>query len=782
MRFTGSGYVAVPLGLQVSLDPESRRLDVALTPDRERYAPGDTVELAVRTTRADGEGVPASVVLRAVDEKLYAMELAFDSAPLEAIYEPVWSGTIRTYATHLLPSGQLDGFGTGGEGDTAGGGRTDFRDVVLFEQLETDANGDASVRFDVSDDLTSWRVGATAVSDRLEAGESTTLVPVGLPFFVELVTAPEFVVGDSARLRLRAYGPGLTADQPVTFTVSAPTLGLEPTQIAGTAFKTAGIALPPLVEGRHAITVDGVTGTGEATEAAGAAGADNGVVAESGPLHDRVTREIDVRRSRLEQGRTDYAPLTEDLTLPGGDGLTRIVVSDAGRGRFYPDLVALTWSGGPRADQTLAAAQAGRLLEATFGEESAEVPPRAFTSEQFQARGGLIALLPYSSTSEALSVLVAIATPDAVDRMALLQGLRSVARRRNVTPERKLQANVGRAVLGDDVQALLQDALGDEALTLHERLLLGIGLEAAGDATAALELERDLVASYGQQLGPWVRLWDTQDERPAQRSAELTALLSILAAAVGDDALAAAADAFVADNPPPETLANLQRIAYISRVMERTPAQAASFGWQLDDETQQVDLGPGESYRLALTAPQRERLRLSPVSGSLGVASSWREPLDPATIGEEMSMSVVRSVSPDGVIRSSDLVDVTLRLNLGPSAVDDCYLVTEVAPSGIAPLREGASWRQQDRAGTDAPKGLLPWSVSGQQVSWCVWVNPRKSVQTLRYRGRVVNPGSFRWEPAVVQSTRAPELIRLSDAATLDIGAAAATDADPSDP
>ena len=63
-----------------------------------------------------------------------------------------------------------------------------------------------------------------------------------------------------------------------------------------------------------------------------------------------------------------------------------------------------------------------------------------------------------------------------------------------------------------------------------------------------------------------------------------------------------------------------------------------------------------------------------------------------------------------------------------------------------------------------------------------MWVNPRKSVQTLRYRGRVVNPGSFRWEPAVVQSTRAPELIRLSDAATLDIGAAAATDADPSDP
>ncbi len=347
VRFTGSGYVPVPGGFTVRLDPETRRLDVELSADRERYAPGDTVELAVRTTRGDGEAAPASVVLRAVDEKLYAMDLAADSAPLESLYEPVWSGTIRTYATHLLPTGLASGIGDGG--DTTGGGREDFRDSVLFEQVETDADGEALVRFDVSDDLTSWRVSATAVSDRVEAGESTTLVPVGLPFFVELVTAREFVVGDDARLRLRAYGPGLVADEPVTFTVSAPTLGLEPTVVRGTAFKTAGIDLPPLIEGRHAITLDGV------------AGAD-------GELHDRLTREIEVRRSRLEQGRTDYEQLTEGQAVPGGDGLTTVVITDAGRGRFYPDLVELTWSVGPRADEALAAGQARDLLERTFGE------------------------------------------------------------------------------------------------------------------------------------------------------------------------------------------------------------------------------------------------------------------------------------------------------------------------------------------------------------------------------------------------------------------------------
>ncbi len=370
-------------------------------------------------------------------------------------------------------------------------------------------------------------------------------------------------------------------------------------------------------------------------------------------------------------------------------------------------------------------------------------------------------------------MLVAIATPDAVDRAALLEGFRDLARRRAISRERALQANVARAALGDDVLGRLNDYLDDEQLTTYERLLLGIGLAEAGDEAAALELEQALLGRYGQQLGEWVRLWDADDDRPAQRSPELTALLSILAAAVGDDEVAAAADAYVAENPPPETLANLQRIAYIARVIERTPAPPASFSWQVDGKPQSVELGPGESHRLTLTAPQREALRLAPESGSLGVASSWREPLDPSSIAEDESIVVERSVSPAGVIRSSDLVEVTLKVNLGPATVDDCYLVTEVAPSGLAPLREGTSWRQRGGRKAAAGTGLQPWSVAGQQVSWCIWANPRKPLQTLRYEARVVNPGSFRWEPAVVQSTRAPELIRLSEAGVVDIGTAA---------
>jgi uncharacterized protein YfaS (alpha-2-macroglobulin family) len=46
--------------------------------------------------------------------------------------------------------------------------------------------------------------------------------------------------------------------------------------------------------------------------------------------------------------------------------------------------------------------------------------------------------------------------------------------------------------------------------------------------------------------------------------------------------------------------------------------------------------------------------------------------------------------------------------------------------------------------------------VVGQRVDFCVYRDPRRPVQTLRYLARVVTPGAYRWEPAVLQSSLVP--------------------------
>jgi hypothetical protein len=46
-----------------------------------------------------------------------------------------------------------------------------------------------------------------------------------------------------------------------------------------------------------------------------------------------------------------------------------------------------------------------------------------------------------------------------------------------------------------------------------------------------------------------------------------------------------------------------------------------------------------------------------------------------------------------------------------------------------------------------------PWRVEGQRVDFCVSLDPRTPIQHLRYVARVVTPGTYRWEPSVIQSS-----------------------------
>jgi hypothetical protein len=48
---------------------------------------------------------------------------------------------------------------------------------------------------------------------------------------------------------------------------------------------------------------------------------------------------------------------------------------------------------------------------------------------------------------------------------------------------------------------------------------------------------------------------------------------------------------------------------------------------------------------------------------------------------------------------------------------------------------------------------VYPWRVEGQRVDFCVARDPKKPTQTLRYLARVVTPGTYRWEPALLQSS-----------------------------
>jgi hypothetical protein len=731
VRFTGQGYISAG-SYGAAIRPETRALTVELEADAARYRPGGTATVSVRTLGPDGRPVPATVTLRTVDEKLFAIGAAAPVDPLADLYVPVDSGLLSSYTSHQLP---IPGSSDCGGGDTGGGGdgRSDFRDALAFRQIVTDAQGRGSLSFRLSDDLTSWRVSAAAVSRELGAGESTLLLPVGLPFFVEPTIAAEYLVRDHPAVRLRAFGTELQEGAAVSFTLESKSLGLAAVTIQGSAFKAVDVALPPLALGEHSITIGARTGSG------------------SDARSDRVTRRFVVVQSRLRRTDGGFAALSADYRSPVGTaGLTTYVFSDAGRARFVPMLESLAVSAGARVDQALAADLARELLIEEFQRDPSQLPPSSFDGSRYLTDVGQVALLPYAGGDLGLTARVALVAPDRFDGARLRQALSSVRGDPEATRERRLLALAGLASLGDPVLPAIREAAADPELTVRERLYVALAAAAAGDDATARTIERELLGSAGERLGPWLRLRVGDD---LDDTIEATSLLALVAAGVGDP-LAISLQAYVDANPPSETLASLEQVAFARAMLARLPAAQARFAYTVEGRRAVVDLEPAGSLTLTLTPTQAATLRLEPIDGEIGVATSWQVPATTAEMTRDLAVTIERAIAPAGEIGDDQTVAVTLSVRLGAQSLRGCYSVTDLVPSGLVPVARLETWPTEEEEAADI---VRPYLIQGQRVEFCAYRDSRRPTVRLRYIAHVVSTGAFVWEPSIIQASEAAQ-------------------------
>ncbi len=509
VRFNGTTYESMGR-YDASFDRADRSLQVRMTADASRYEPGGHARVAIRTLRADGRPVSASVVVRVVDEKLFAIGAANDVDVLGELYTPVSLGIIGVAWSHGVPKPQFEG------GDTTGGGgdeRDDFRDWLLFKQVTTDADGRASVTVDLSDDLTSWRVVGAAVDGSYRAGSGRLDLAVGKPFFVEAALAPTYLAGDRPVLRLRGYGSALRDGAKVSFAVTSDTLGVKGATASAPAFTAASLDLPALTAGDHRIRIVATTGTGAARH------------------EDVLIRTIRVVDSRSVQGRTASGPLVPGFRLQGGTtGATSIALSDGGRGRALPVLLGLLDPATGRADQALAASLARRTLLDAFDLPRDDVPADTIDLRPFASGGEGVALLPYASPDLELTALAALANDPGLDAGELRGLFTQVLSIKTSSRERRIVALTGLAALGDPVLVDIRSAARATDLSIVERSWLAVAALAGGDETLARSLERDVLNDHGQRLGPWVRVKNGD----AEQTVTTTALLAMAAAGLGD--------------------------------------------------------------------------------------------------------------------------------------------------------------------------------------------------------------------------------------------------------
>ncbi len=733
VRFTGTGYIVADPYV-ASFRSQLRHVDVGLTVDKARYGPRDTVDVRIRTRDANGKPIAATVVLRAIDEKLFTIGAAEDIDPLSELYEPVASGISSTYVSHRSVTTRSEG------GDTTGGGGDDrnvFSDSLLFKAVDTDSEGTASVSFRLSDDLTSWRVLASAYTGDLRAGEGNVVAVVGLPFFVDASIAPEYLLADRPTIMLRAFGTALTAHSKVTFSVTSDSLGLRTGPMVSTAFADQPIRLPRLTLGTHSLTITARSGTGSSARI------------------DRLTRTFLVVRSRLTTARTAYVEPSGPTPVDGGDELTEVVVSDASAGRHVPLLVDIADGGGVRLERALAADLAAQLLVDRFGAPEGSTSSRTFDGTRYQNDDGGVGLVPAGGSDLERSALVAIVAPDRFDRAALMDYLWTIRSSAKATRERRVYALSGLAGLGAPVLPSIQEAATDKNLTIRERLMLGLGAAAMGDAATARSIEASLFAGYGEETPVSARI---RVGTSAADSSAGTALMAILAADIGDPR-APAFWAYVEANPSSAAVHDLHAIAYVEGLLRWMPVAPVSFAYTIGGKRNVVDLPAGGTFTMNVTPAQLRDLHVETIAGAVGVTTRWREPVKASTIKKDREITVRRSIRPAG-IRSGDLVIVDLSVHFGPQAPLGCHEVTELVPSGLVVV---GGLEGTDYADEFVPEDIAsPYAAAAQRLSFCAENTKRHRTAHLRYVARVITPGTYTWEPTVVGSRTAPDAAGLT--------------------
>jgi len=195
--------------LNLSIDPAEKRLTVDAAPGKPAYKPRDPVEIKIRVKDFHGTGVPASLAVAVVDVGVLSLIGYETPDPFPRFYGER-SLSVDTSETRLHIVGQRH---YGEKGENLGGGgaemaqalglsevvlRGDFKSTAYWNpSLETDANGEATVKFTLPDNLTTFRVMAVAQTKDSLFGRGDAALKVAKPVLL-LPALPRFArVGDT---------------------------------------------------------------------------------------------------------------------------------------------------------------------------------------------------------------------------------------------------------------------------------------------------------------------------------------------------------------------------------------------------------------------------------------------------------------------------------------------------------------------------------------------------------------------------------------------------------
>ncbi len=195
--------------VQISVNTESRVLNVEITADRDRAEPTGEVTFIVRTTDSDGNPVAAEIGAALTDVASLSVIQPDQRDLLTYFYGRtgigIRTGTVLTMNTDYYTQYIMDMIKGGGGGGGMSYIRDNFVDTPYWETLTTsDETGEAIFTITLPDNLTTWRLDVRAITRGedgvMQVGQNTHDIVSTIPLMVRTVTPRFFVVDDALTL------------------------------------------------------------------------------------------------------------------------------------------------------------------------------------------------------------------------------------------------------------------------------------------------------------------------------------------------------------------------------------------------------------------------------------------------------------------------------------------------------------------------------------------------------------------------------------------------------
>jgi alpha-2-macroglobulin len=329
---------------------KDRKLQVIITPNKERYQPAEEASYSIVTRDSRGQGVAAEVGLGVVDASLY--EIRPDGTPdpfdfwwgsrgnrvvtdfsLANLYPGGAYQTMPAAAPVALRMGVSLGRAEAKDGE-APRVRKFFADTAYWgPSVVTGADGSAEAKFTVPDNLTTWRATARGLTRSTQAGEQRKDVVATLPLLVRFTLPRFYVQGDEATAAATVHNyTGGTRSVKVTLTAEGAEL-LQPAEQTitlpndGIQRLTWKIRVTGPDQARFLVSADGGPGGKDAMES-------------TLPVRPDGLQEVKAVAGMTQQSDTAILSLPAD-SLPGS-GLVEVTLSPSLAGPIFEALQYLT--------------------------------------------------------------------------------------------------------------------------------------------------------------------------------------------------------------------------------------------------------------------------------------------------------------------------------------------------------------------------------------------------------------------------------------------------------